>query len=167
MGAFDVRVATGDDWRAVREVRLKALADSPDAFAASLAKENQFSEARWKSRITSGQWVLAWSEGKPVGIVSGIKVHETGIHELIAMWVEPGVRGAGVADALVEAVRTWAENLNARLLVLWVVEGNDRARKFYERLGFRATGERSLLPSNEALSEAKLALQIQKTAATV
>jgi RimJ/RimL family protein N-acetyltransferase len=59
----------------------------------------------------------------------------------MAMWVHPAIRGAGAADELVAAVIAWAAFDDAKTLRLDVFQGNARARHFYERLGFRETGQ--------------------------
>ncbi|ELP67543.1 N-acetyltransferase family protein [Streptomyces turgidiscabies] len=60
--------------------------------------------------------------------------------ELYAIYVDAERFGAGIGRALLgEAVRRCAGAGHRRLL-LWVVEGNDRARRFYERAGFTADG---------------------------
>ena len=38
--------------------------------------------------------------------------------ELISMWVDPTVRGRGVADALITAIAGWAASAGAATLVL-------------------------------------------------
>ncbi len=48
-------------------------------------------------------------------------------------------RGSGAADRLLEAA------IGALPAHLWVLEGNDRALRFYEKHGFRLTGEREQL----------------------
>ncbi|MFE5394566.1 GNAT family N-acetyltransferase [Streptomyces sp. NPDC056568] len=60
--------------------------------------------------------------------------------ELYALYVDAGLLGTGVGRALLrETVRRCAAAGHARVL-LWVVEGNVRARRFYEREGFTADG---------------------------
>jgi ribosomal protein S18 acetylase RimI-like enzyme len=39
---------------------------------------------------------------------------------------------------------------------LWVADGNDRARRFYERLGFTGTDERQPLPSDPGTTEERM-----------
>lgn len=64
----------------------------------------------------------------------------TGDAELYALYVDTGHLGTGVGQALLrESVRRCTDAGHARML-LWVVEGNARARRFYERAGFRADG---------------------------
>ncbi|HEY4905354.1 MAG TPA: GNAT family N-acetyltransferase, partial [Candidatus Sulfotelmatobacter sp.] len=59
-------------------------------------------------------------------------------------WVHPKIRGSGGADELVAAVIAWAQSEGAKLVRLKVIQGNDRARGFYERMGFRATGREEI-----------------------
>jgi len=55
------------------------------------------------------------------------------------VWVEPGARASGLADALFDAVRHEAEAAGARLLVLSVAVANTRAVAFFARHGARRT----------------------------
>ena len=41
-----VRVVDGDDWRTWREIRLRALRDSPSAFGSTYAREEALTERR-------------------------------------------------------------------------------------------------------------------------
>ncbi|MFF9114883.1 GNAT family N-acetyltransferase [Streptomyces massasporeus] len=60
--------------------------------------------------------------------------------ELYAVYVHPDQMGRGVGRALLtESVARCAAAGHGRLL-LWVLKENDRARRFYERAGFRADG---------------------------
>ncbi|MEV6996714.1 GNAT family N-acetyltransferase [Streptomyces sp. NPDC093982] len=64
----------------------------------------------------------------------------TGDAELYAIYVDPVRYGAGIGQALLQqAVRRCTAAGHARML-LWVLKDNDRARRFYERAGFRPDG---------------------------
>ncbi|MER7898341.1 GNAT family N-acetyltransferase [Streptomyces sp. NPDC096046] len=64
----------------------------------------------------------------------------TGDAELYALYVHPDQVGRGVGRALLaESVARCSAAGHGRLL-LWVLKENDRARRFYERAGFRADG---------------------------
>jgi GNAT superfamily N-acetyltransferase len=54
--------------------------------------------------------------------------------------VDPAVRGTGPAGALVDAVLAWSRRHGATSVRLHVVEQNSRARRLYERHGFRPRG---------------------------
>ncbi|WDV55596.1 GNAT family N-acetyltransferase [Streptomyces coeruleorubidus] len=64
----------------------------------------------------------------------------TGDAELYAIYVHPEHLGQGTGQALLaESVARCAAAGHDRLL-LWVLKENERARRFYERAGFRADG---------------------------
>ena len=49
--------------------------------------------------------------------------------------VDSGVRGKGVAKALFDRAKEYAQELGCDAVTLNVWEGNDRARRFYEKCG--------------------------------
>jgi GNAT superfamily N-acetyltransferase len=142
------------DWRTVRDIRLRALRDAPLAFASSYAHEAEYDGDAWQQRIETATWFVGCEAERvdPVGLVAGITDAETGGPHLVSMWVDPGVRGRGVGLALVDAVKEWAA-ANAEELILWVADGNDSARRLYQRCGFRDTGRRQPLPSDPSIGE--------------
>ena len=78
-------------------------------------------------------------------MVAGLRDEaDPAVVHLMAMWVHPMTRGSGGADQLVEAVIAWARSEGAKLVRLKVIQGNNRARGFYERMGFRPTGQEDL-----------------------
>jgi GNAT superfamily N-acetyltransferase len=63
---------------------------------------------------------------------------DTGV--LYAIHVHPDAQGTGIGAAMMDiCLRTFAEWHCARA-ILWVLEGNDRACRFYERTGWRHDG---------------------------
>lgn len=141
MSEIVVREAMPDDWRTLRDLRLRALQDSPAAFGSTFEREVAFTEADWRDRLSgqSGTSMLAWDEGSPVGIGGGY-VADDGWLQIVAMWTEPGRRGHGVGRAVLESLVAWAgaRGLQVRLDV---EADNAGARRAYERAGFVATGE--------------------------
>jgi ribosomal protein S18 acetylase RimI-like enzyme len=89
---------------------------------------------------------LAWEAGLPCGI-AGV-FDDGGRCHLISMWTDPAARNRGVARALLDAVVAFARG---RELVLGVTEGNDVARRLYERYGFVDTGASEPLRPGSAL----------------
>jgi L-amino acid N-acyltransferase YncA len=75
----------------------------------------------------------------------------TGDAELYAIYVDPRRHGGGIGQALLrEAARQCAAAGHPRML-LWVLKGNTRARRFYERAGFRADGAEEPFEADGAL----------------
>jgi ribosomal protein S18 acetylase RimI-like enzyme len=136
----------------VRDVRLAALADAPDAFASTLAAERGQPEAEWRARIVALPWFLGFQDGEPAGLVAALPPDAVPdqVWHLVSMWVRPDARGGGLADLLVGAVTEHARRAGADRVTLWVAVGNDRARAFYRRVGFTPTGRRQLYPRSGA-----------------
>ncbi|MCS7484520.1 GNAT family N-acetyltransferase [Umezawaea endophytica] len=135
-----------DDWADWRELRLAALRDAPEAFGAKLAEWQGAgdTERRWRDRLDGVHNVLAYLDGEPAGMVSGMP-NGHGV-ELISMWVAPFARGRGVGDALVDAVVDRADGT----VSLAVKESNHAAAALYRRHGFvddgpSGDGERRLV----------------------
>ncbi len=61
--------------------------------------------------------------------------------ELYALNVDPDSWGGGVGAALLSAAQQELAALGHTDASLWVVPGNERARRFYERNGWRATSD--------------------------
>lgn len=126
-----------------REVRLRALSEAPYAFGSTLASwQGSNLEDRWRSRLANVPLnVVAVTAGSPVGQVSGTALDPEGRVELISMWVDPTVRGAGIGAALVSEVVGWARATGAAVVVLSVKKRNAPAIGLYRRLGFAPTDE--------------------------
>lgn len=142
-----VAAATPDEWRAVREARLAALADDPDAFCAVLEVEQGFDEERWRDRIAAGDatWLLARIDGEVVGVAAVASV-DTVTADLTSFWVRTEARGRGVGSAVIEAAAARARELGATRLTLEVGDHNTTAQRLYARHGFVPTGRTSTMP---------------------
>lgn len=158
MSEIEVRQATGDDWPELRAVRVAALTDTPWAFDAFLDDELAFDEARWRSWIERDALFLGRLDGEPVAIAGGTP--DSDDVELISVWARPTLRGTGAGEAVVRAVIDWARGRRAGRITAWAVESNDRALRFYRRLGFIPTGRDDVHPHDPALRELELALPL-------
>ena len=122
-----VRATTLDDWQAMREIRLQALRDAPDAFASTHAREAAFESAEWHRRATRDGSFLAFLPRRRTSRSAGLAgafEEEPGVVELVSMFVRPQARGHRVGEALVNAVVAWARNRDAESVHLWVTETN-------------------------------------------
>jgi GNAT superfamily N-acetyltransferase len=137
---IEVRRLTTADRDILRETRLRALADSPDAFNSTAKAEREQSPEDWDARLRATAFFVAFEGEHPVGLVGGQPDTATD-WVLISMWVAPEARGFGLADRLVAAVYDAAAEWGARRVGLRVVAGNVRAQRAYERLGFVSDGD--------------------------
>ena len=142
-----------------KEVRLRALQDTPSAFGSTYARESQFAESEWIQRADNmnGERAIGFI-AMDAGVACGIagcfldQTDDTRAH-LISMWTAPTHRQQGIGRLLVNEVLDWTRKREVRLLRLMVVCNNDHAIKFYERLGFNKTGLTEPYPNDPALIE--------------
>jgi GNAT superfamily N-acetyltransferase len=151
-----------NDWTQVRDVRLAALQDSPAAFASTYEREIAFDEATWRGRVRTAAWFLAYDGPLAIGLVAGIREEDApeGERHVVSFWVAPGYRGRGIAGALLTSVVDWARQDGAQRVTLWVVDGNERAARLYQRHGFVLTGERQPVPGSASAIESKLEIHL-------
>ncbi|MFJ1270150.1 GNAT family N-acetyltransferase [Legionella lytica] len=62
--------------------------------------------------------------------------NKTNRYNLIAMWVEPASRGLGIADSLVNAVKSDSVQRGFNQVFLDVSPSNLQATRFYKKQGF-------------------------------
>src|SRR6516164_7319251 len=91
-----VRAFRPDEWRVYRELRLRALADSPDAFGSTLAAEQGGSDEDWAARLARGaasenDLPLVTERGRrAVGLLwARIDPADARTAHLYQMWVTP------------------------------------------------------------------------------
>ena len=145
MNDIRVRVLDQDEWATYRDVRLRALRESPEAFVASAEEEEALEDQYWKDRMVRSRRILAQDGDEVVGVVSVGTGHRTnipGAGELFGLWVEPPRRGSGVARRLMEKAATVGRQVGLKQLVYWVGTDNGRAVAFASSFGFRPTDDR-------------------------
>jgi GNAT superfamily N-acetyltransferase len=146
------------EWERLRDVRLRALRDTPDAFGSSYEREVAFTPEKWTERLTGSWWRVAVADGRDVGLVC-VRPDEGRAH-LLSMWVAPEVRQRGVGSRLVDAAVEHARREGFEEMVLWCVDHNTAARALYARKGFTPTGRTMGLPSNPDIPESEYALSL-------
>lgn len=143
-----VRAVRAADAAALRDARLRALADVPAAFSSTAAEEAALPPSHWaelahQSEIADHVAIYAAIDGdRWLGLAAG-RWHdrERGVAQLWSMWVAPEARRQGLGERLILGVRGWAAGHGAVFLRLGVITRPDDATPFYERLGFVRTGE--------------------------
>lgn len=158
----EVRTLEPEEWQVWRDLRLAALADSPDAFLSTLAEESAKPDGFWQDVVSNtaaherGNLWVAESGGEPVGMGFGRVDAEIELLTIAAMWVEASARGKGLGMALLEAMMEWARGLGAERAELWVTDGNGPAERLYERAGFSRIGTPAPLRTGSDLTTTRL-----------
>jgi GNAT superfamily N-acetyltransferase len=131
----------------------------PLSWAAFLDEEQAFPRSYWQAIADDTQAgdrrisLIAEQGDELVGMVGGVFDDRLARVHLVALWVEPSVRGRGVGRMLVQGVVMWARELDADRVELWVVDGAPSAAALYESCGFGETEISQPIPHHPARME--------------
>ena len=123
------------DWRAFAVIRLRALIDALGENDPQYQKEAAFTAAQWRRRLRKHTHFTTLVDGHPVGLIAAQQENHHSVY-LYSLWLDPAVRGRGLARPLVAAAVNWAKDRRVRTITLRVASGNLTARAVYESLGF-------------------------------
>jgi ribosomal protein S18 acetylase RimI-like enzyme len=137
---------TGNNALVFKEIRLRALQDSPSAFSSTYERESGLTDAEWIARVeqwngTQAAGFLAMDGEIACGTAGAVlDAGHWGRATLVGMWVAPDRRRCGIGRSLVDTVMDWARRRSARVIELMVTCNNEAAIGLYRRLGFQFTG---------------------------
>ena len=147
-GSLIIQRFAPHDWPSYRDLRLRALAEAPDAFGSTLDTERVRPDAEWARRLEiaaharSELPLVARSGDEAIGLAwARIDTAAPEAAYLYQVWVAPEHRGAGAGRLLLEAAVAWARTMGARYLALDVTCGDTPAVRLYTRAGFRISGD--------------------------
>jgi ribosomal protein S18 acetylase RimI-like enzyme len=155
-----IRTLHPDDWPIYRDLRLRALADAPQAFGSTFAEESQRMDDIWAARLAApalGAYQQGWPfaaevGGTPVGL-AWVKLE--GLHASVyQVWVAPEARGRGVGATLLDAAIGWARARKATEVRLDVTAGDGAAARLYRRMGFVDVGAPVPMPGRTTFEQA-------------
>ena len=142
-------------------MEIRKLRPSDDLFAVSRVYEESWREAyrgllpqEYLDSIPLVKWVpyLEQAGRESLLLLEGEKIVGTasccasrtpelaGWGEIVSLYLLPEYWGKGYGKLLFSAAVEQLETMGYRNTFLWVLEGNQRARAFYERMGFHPDG---------------------------
>ena len=130
-------------WRIYKDLRLGALADSPDAFGRTLDEEKDLSDADWSNRLASGVAsrldlpLMAEAAAEPIGLAWGrIESSNSDVAHLYQMWVAHAYGRPGAGQMLLEARNRWDITARSRRTISLVPSRPPRGIVPKSRVGF-------------------------------
>ena len=170
MHEVELRSFVPSEWSAYRDLRLRALADSPEAFGTTLQDARDRSDDEWAGRLASLSAELDLPLVAEVGdelagmLWAAFDRDDRDTVHVYQMWVAPEQRGLGVGRALLARAIDWARGNGAKLVALSVTCGDSVARRMYEAMGFRPTGEPVPLRIRSELKRQNMVLELSSGA---
>jgi GNAT superfamily N-acetyltransferase len=143
-----IRTATSDDALALADVQVASWHAAyreflPDDILATFTVALR--EAAWQRILATPRpeqpTRVFVREGQVVAFASvGPSRDEPGVGEVWALYAPPDAFGTGAGRALLSDVLGFLATTGFETVMLWVVDGNARAIRFYEAGGFRLDG---------------------------
>jgi GNAT superfamily N-acetyltransferase len=103
---------------------------------------------RWRWEKDTHRLTVAEQDGRVAGFAYVGPSETPDAAELYAIHVEPELVGTGLGRQLMARALDDLHATGAGRAVLWVLEANERARRFYERGGWRPDGATRTEPVN-------------------
>jgi GNAT superfamily N-acetyltransferase len=149
-----IRAATPEDARAIAEVHVASWRAAyrgvlPDTYLDRLSVDEREAQRRGHLGDPSSEWgtLVAEEDGRVIGFATfGPSRDEDappGTGEVPAIYLDPAVVGTGVGRALFAEAASGLRNAGFTRATLWVLEANERARRFYEKAGWTWDGATS------------------------
>ncbi|MEU8815034.1 GNAT family N-acetyltransferase [Actinoplanes sp. NPDC048796] len=154
--SLSLRTAEEFDLHAVgalhQRSRVAAYAHILPAEVLAARSEEGFGEwwaERWKWERDTHEMTVALVDGEIAGFTYVGPSETPSSAELYAIHVAPDLVGTGVGRALMVNALDQLHALGTPRAVLWVLEDNTVARRFYERGGWTPDGETRVEPVND------------------
>lgn len=141
---LNIRKAILSDIPLIRELTFKVW---PQTYAAIISKEQidfmlemMYSETSLQQQMKEGcRFIIVYDEAEPVGFAS-YQETETAIFKLHKIYVLPSQQGKGTGRFVMENIISEIQQQGATALQLQV-NRNNKAKSFYEKLGFAVIQE--------------------------
>ena len=163
-----LRPAIAEDAKAIATVHIQTWQSAyrgqlPDHYLDNLGEELARRTEMWRSGITAPRtsrtevWVADYDK-RIDGFVAFGPARDADpdvVAEVYAIYVHPNLWGQGLGRILLRQATERLRSLAYSTSMLWVLESNARARRFYEAAGWFADGRTKLetLPDNIELRE--------------
>jgi ribosomal protein S18 acetylase RimI-like enzyme len=156
---FSIRVLTVDDAVTIAPVHVRSWQAAyrglmDQAMLDSLRVEDRIE--LWQRQLAGpnpGTRLIVESDGEVVGFAVGMRASagEDRAAEVYSIYLDPSVWRAGIGSALLDEAVAELRSDAPTPVILWVVEGNDRACRFYESRGWYFDGGRKDEPIGDQL----------------
>ncbi len=159
---LSIRKATPQGARRIAEINIASWRAAytgllDDDLLANLSVDDR--ERGWRERLDDSAVhavLVAEMDGALVGYAltergRDVDLDPDATPELASLYLDPAAWGKGVGEPLMDAAIADLQQRGFAEVVLWVLEGNERAIRFYERAGWHDDGARkSCFPSFES-----------------
>ena len=159
MSANIVRPATVNEWKAWKELRLKALQDSPQSLGELYADAAKKTDDEWKGKMQEvasssiADTLFAIIGEQPVGMMYVfVRNDQKNTGGIGGLWVSSEHRQQGIGKDLVLAALDWLTKKHLKRVTFWNNKDNPTSSAFYEKIGFVYSGVEKPLESDPSFT---------------
>lgn len=144
--AHRIRIGAPEDAAALARLQLGTALHAyheifPATAPAPQVDDLQVEWERWLRSEGCRVFVADGLEGPIASVACGPDPDEPAVGHMARLYVDPASWGAGIGRALHQACIAHLRAASFERATLWVLEHNSPARRWYERTGWRPTGE--------------------------
>jgi ribosomal protein S18 acetylase RimI-like enzyme len=165
-----LRPATAEDalplaWAHVDSWRAAYRGLVPDSRLDAMNYDSRAAFFRERLAARAAEWDVVEQDGQVLGFVifDGCRdadVDALGTGEIWGIYLEPQVWRQGAGTLLIRHAERVLASRGCREVKIWVLKGNNRARCFYEALGFRPDGASKTIDLGAPLEEVRYAKRL-------
>ena len=169
-----VRLLTAADGMVLKDVRRRALRADPESFTVTLEEVERLSDdewVAWASRVADPDadealFVAFGSDPTRAIGMAGVVLRGAPHDDsrIYGVWVDPSVRGRGIARRLMHHAIEWAEAAGRSRMTLCVMETSVSAVQLYRSIGFADEGCSAPSAVHEGASELAMVLDLPSAA---
>ncbi len=132
---MNVRRLEPNEWQFFRELRIKAITESPTAFKFTPAQAVELPDSYWQHAVSDDRWFIGTVGGQVVamGGIMPLK-DDPSNYEIASVWVEPERRGTGAFDSFVDQLETYArDEMQLDIVYASIFTDNIRSERAFRR----------------------------------
>jgi RimJ/RimL family protein N-acetyltransferase len=141
---FVVEPILSSQWQRLKDLRIKALQDSPGIYGDIMAEFEQPAEY-WEHLLATEHWAAVSLNGADVGLVCVLPATPDGYGDcwIKSWWLTTNARGLGGSTTVLDWIDQICRENNWKIQALGVFESNPVAIRTFKRLGFSSIGIRN------------------------
>jgi RimJ/RimL family protein N-acetyltransferase len=127
-----------------KQMRLASLREAPYAFSSTYESALRRSDESWREQAdhsaqgSDRATFIVFSDNVPIGLAAIYRSsNNTKSGEIIQVWISPENRGKHISIELLDQVFKWAKENMFQEIEAKIIQGNDRALRFYQKYGFK------------------------------
>ncbi len=137
---IEVKRVEFDEWKKFRDIRIRAIEDSPQAFGDTLEVTRERQKEVWLTWI-DGAYNYVIEVNNKFQSLGTFRQDENNDWVINGVWTDPEFRGRGYSKKIFNTILEKAKSLYVKEIVLSVNPVQKEAFNLYTKLGFKVVGE--------------------------